>query len=54
MHSSCPGGWAGLPDGEFTGMLTMNLAPSGSDFDLYAGKDDSIKVERKELVSKPN
>ena len=30
----------------------MNLAPSGSDFDLYAGKDDSIKVERKELVSK--
>jgi uncharacterized protein (TIGR02231 family) len=33
-------------------MLPMNLVPSGSDFDLYAGKDDSIKVERKELVNK--
>jgi uncharacterized protein (TIGR02231 family) len=47
-----PGRVSVFRDGEFTGMLTMNLAPSGSDFDLYAGKDDSIKVERKELVSK--
>jgi uncharacterized protein (TIGR02231 family) len=47
-----PGQVSVFRDGEFTGMLTMNLAPSGSDFDLYAGKDDSIKVERKELVSK--
>ena len=47
-----PGQVSVFRDGEFTGMLTLNLAPSGSDFDLYAGKDDSIKVERKELVSK--
>jgi uncharacterized protein (TIGR02231 family) len=39
-------------DGEFTGTLAMNLTPPGADFDLYAGKDDSIKVERKELISK--
>ncbi len=30
----------------------MNLVPPGSDFDLYAGRDDSIRVERKELVNK--
>jgi uncharacterized protein (TIGR02231 family) len=30
----------------------MDLVPSGSDFDLYVGKDDSIKVERNELVNK--
>jgi uncharacterized protein (TIGR02231 family) len=47
-----PGQVSVFRDGEFTGTLTMNPAPSGSDFDLYAGKDDSIKVERKELVSK--
>jgi uncharacterized protein (TIGR02231 family) len=47
-----PGQVSVFRDGEFTGMLTMNLAPAGSDFDLYAGKDDSIKVERKELVNK--
>jgi prefoldin subunit 5 len=47
-----PGQVSVFRDGEFTGMLTMNLVPSGSDFDLYAGKDDSIKVERKELVNK--
>jgi len=39
-------------DGEYTGTLAMDLTPSGADFDLYAGKDDSIKVERKELISK--
>jgi uncharacterized protein (TIGR02231 family) len=47
-----PGRVSVFRDGEFTGMLTMDLTPAGSDFDLYAGKDDSIKVERKELVSK--
>jgi uncharacterized protein (TIGR02231 family) len=47
-----PGQVSVFRDGEFTGTLTMNLAPPGSDFDLYAGKDDSIKVERKELVNK--
>ena len=47
-----PGQVSVFRDGEFTGMLAMNLVPSGSDFDLYAGKDDSIKVERKELVNK--
>ena len=39
-------------DGEFMGTVVMNLTPSGADFDLYAGKDDSIKVERKELINK--
>ena len=47
-----PGQVSVFRDGEFTGTLTMNLAAPGSDFDLYAGKDDSIKVERKELVNK--
>jgi uncharacterized protein (TIGR02231 family) len=47
-----PGEVSVFRDGEFTGMLKMNLVPLGSDFDLYAGKDDSIKVERKELVNK--
>ena len=47
-----PGQVSVFRDGEFTGMLRMDLVPSGSDFDLYAGKDDSIKVERKELVNK--
>ncbi len=47
-----PGQISVFRDGEFTGTLAMNLAPPGSDFDLYAGKDDSIKVERKELVDK--
>jgi uncharacterized protein (TIGR02231 family) len=47
-----PGQVSVFRDGEFTGTLPMNLAPSGSDFDLYAGKDDSIKVERKEVVRK--
>ena len=47
-----PGQVSVFRDGEFTGALTVNLVPSGSDFDLYAGRDDSIKVERKELVSK--
>jgi uncharacterized protein (TIGR02231 family) len=39
-------------DGEFVGSLGMKLVPVGSDFDLYGGRDDAIKVERKELVSK--
>jgi uncharacterized protein (TIGR02231 family) len=39
-------------DGEFVGSLAMKLVPVGSDFDLYGGRDDAIKVERKELVSK--
>ena len=39
-------------DGEFVGSLGMKLVPAGSDFDLYAGRDDAIKIERKELVSK--
>ncbi len=47
-----PGQVSVFRDGEFTGTLAMNLEASGSDFDLYAGKDDSIKVERNELVNK--
>ena len=47
-----PGQISIFRDGEFTGTLTMDLAPPGSDFDLYAGEDDSIRVERKELVNK--
>jgi uncharacterized protein (TIGR02231 family) len=47
-----PGQISLFRDGEFTGTLVMNLIPSGADFDLYAGKDDSIKVERKELLNK--
>jgi uncharacterized protein (TIGR02231 family) len=47
-----PGPVSLFRDGDFTGTLVMNLTPPGSDFDLYAGKDDSIKVERKELVDK--
>ena len=47
-----PGQISIFRDGEFTGALTMNLVPPGSDFDLYAGRDDSIRVERKELVNK--
>ena len=47
-----PGQISIFRDGEFTGTLAMKLAPPGSDFDLYAGKDDSIRVERKELVKK--
>jgi uncharacterized protein (TIGR02231 family) len=39
-------------DAEFTGTIPINLVPASSDFDLYLGKDDSIKVERKELASK--
>jgi uncharacterized protein (TIGR02231 family) len=39
-------------DGEFTGSVQMNLVPPTSEFDLYAGRDDSIKVERKEMSSK--
>ena len=39
-------------DGEFVGSVDMKLVPAGSDFDLHAGRDDAIKIERKELVSK--
>ena len=39
-------------DGEFTGSVPMNLVPPSSEFDLYVGRDDSIKVERKAIVSK--
>jgi uncharacterized protein (TIGR02231 family) len=39
-------------DGEFVGSLAMRLVPAGSDFDLYGGRDDAIKIERKEVVSK--
>lgn len=39
-------------DGQFVGSLGMKLVPAGSDFDLYAGRDDAVKIERKELVSK--
>jgi uncharacterized protein (TIGR02231 family) len=47
-----PGPVSVFRDAEFTGTIQMDLVPSGSDFDLYVGKDDSIKVERNELVNK--
>jgi uncharacterized protein (TIGR02231 family) len=47
-----PGPVSVFRDGEFTGTIPLKLVPAGSDFDLYVGKDDSIKVERKELVNK--
>jgi uncharacterized protein (TIGR02231 family) len=39
-------------DGEFAGSVPMSLVPPTSEFDLYVGRDDSIKVERKEIASK--
>jgi len=30
----------------------MSLVPPTAEFDLYVGRDDAIKVERKEIVSK--
>ncbi|HEX7194036.1 MAG TPA: mucoidy inhibitor MuiA family protein [Chthoniobacterales bacterium] len=39
-------------DGEFIGSVPMGLVPPTSEFDLYVGRDDSIKVERKETISK--
>jgi len=30
----------------------MSLVPATSEFDLYLGRDDAIKVERKEVISK--
>jgi uncharacterized protein (TIGR02231 family) len=39
-------------DGEFTGSVPMSLVPPTSEFDLYVGRDESIKVERKEIASK--
>jgi uncharacterized protein (TIGR02231 family) len=47
-----PGPVSVFRDAEFTGTIQMDLVPSGSDFDLYVGKDDSIKVERNELANK--
>ena len=39
-------------DGEFTGTVPMSVVPPMSEFDLYVGRDDAIKAERKEIVSK--
>jgi uncharacterized protein (TIGR02231 family) len=39
-------------DGEFIGSVAMGLVPPTSEFDLYVGRDDSVKVERKETASK--
>jgi uncharacterized protein (TIGR02231 family) len=39
-------------DGEFAGSIPMSLVPPTSEFDLYCGRDDSIKVERKEIAGK--
>jgi uncharacterized protein (TIGR02231 family) len=39
-------------DGEFVGSVPMSLVPPSSEFDLYVGRDDAIKVERKEITSK--
>ena len=39
-------------DGEFVGSVRMSLVPPSAEFDLYVGRDDSIKVERKEITSK--
>jgi len=47
-----PGSVSVFRDGEFTGTIPMNLLPSGGEFDLYVGKDDSVKVDRKEVVHK--
>jgi uncharacterized protein (TIGR02231 family) len=39
-------------DGEFTGSVPMSFVPPTAEFDLYVGRDDAIKVERKEIFSK--
>jgi len=39
-------------DGEFVASVRMSLVPPSAEFDLYVGRDDSIKVERKEVTSK--
>jgi uncharacterized protein (TIGR02231 family) len=39
-------------DGEFTGSVPVGLVPPTSEFDLYVGRDDAIKAERKDIVSK--
>jgi uncharacterized protein (TIGR02231 family) len=39
-------------DGEFVGSVPMSIVPPTSEFDLFVGRDDSIKVERKEITSK--
>lgn len=47
-----PGPVSVFRDAEFTGTIQLDLVPSGSDFDLYVGRDDAVKVERNELVNK--
>jgi uncharacterized protein (TIGR02231 family) len=47
-----PGSLNLFRDGEFVGSVPMSLVPPTSEFDLYVGRDDSIKVERKEVTSK--
>lgn len=47
-----PGPVSVFRDAEFTGTIPLSLVPAGSDFDLYVGKDDSIKVDRKESAGK--
>jgi len=47
-----PGPVSVFRDGEYTGTIPLSLVPAGSDFDLYVGKDDSIKVDRKESANK--
>jgi len=47
-----PGPLSLFRDGEFIGSVSIGLVPPTSEFDLYVGRDDSIKVERKETASK--
>jgi uncharacterized protein (TIGR02231 family) len=39
-------------DGDFIGTLHLEAAAPGAEFELFAGRDDSIKLERKELINK--
>jgi uncharacterized protein (TIGR02231 family) len=39
-------------EGEFVGNTSMSLIQSGAEFDLYAGRDDAIKIQRKDILNK--
>jgi uncharacterized protein (TIGR02231 family) len=47
-----PGSMNLFRDGEFIGSMAMKWVQPGAQFDLYAGRDDALKVERKTLVNK--
>jgi uncharacterized protein (TIGR02231 family) len=39
-------------DGDLIGSLTLPLTSPGAEFDLFCGRDDAIKIERKELINR--